>query len=162
MPEEQRSPPAGRNREEQKRLGAQAPITPPKAAPARKTEEKEKGGEAVLASPTSGEEARSKSPRSTVGTEEKEGSFSPDRGASSSRSRTPLARRPKGAKQRAKYEKKEENRVKFAEPLEQNKGSEKGKQRKGKGKGKKGAQKGKGKKGRFGQAKGPGRGGGKN
>lgn len=158
-----KSPKEDKRTEEQKRLGAQAPVTPPKG-PAKKTDEEKKEKAVSPSSQTSREPGRARSPHSPAVSGEGEKSGSQDRERDSSRSRTPLVRRPKGTKQRAKFEKKareEENRVKFSDPLVVDKGGEKGDRQKGRGKGKKGKQKGKNKKGRFGRAKGSGRGGGR-
>ena len=145
--------------------GAKAPVTPPKNPPPK---------------PPAGLKATPKSPpperdhacglSTSSYTEvevDKEDSPSSDRKESrekkKSRSRTPLVRRPKGAKQRKKFAQHKEGqrrspKVTFAEPLEEGRSAEKGK-----GGGEKGKQKGKSKgyKGKKGKQKGKGKGKGK-
>ena len=157
--------------------GAMAPITPPKAgspatSPARASTAAATAGSGVIPTPTpKSPPPIGLSPASSPTTpppSSKEKSSSPGKGGESTegserkrkRSRTPLSRRPQGKKQRARFEKGNygDQRVKFANPIdnrgqggdsERRGGKDKGKQP-GKGKGKskgksKGKPKGKGK-----------------
>ena len=168
--------------------GARAPITPPKAAPPRapspkpppgegdgkKGKEDSKDAKAKKAMEAKGLKATEKSPPpqglSSYSSESVSGGNSPLTSASGrkseaskkSKSRSPLARRPYGNKQRKKHAKGQFGKVKFADPIDDREGNRQGRagepsQEKGGGKDK-GKDKGKSKGKNKGKPKGKGKG----